>query len=135
MLKPKNTKFKKHRKGVFKKFQKNAMVLSKFKSNTLKIFSLQFGRISEKQLVSSYFSINKIIKKVAKCVLKIFPFISVTKKPKEIRMGKGKGTFSFWALKVVPGSLIFEIFAIKTKSTALLKFKNFKLPVKLKITK
>lgn len=108
---PKNTKFKKNRKGFLRISKKTAPLLVNYKEGILQLEALQFGTISAKQLHSCKETISKKIKKLGKCCSLIFPNLPVTKKPQETRMGKGKGSLFFWACKVVPGTTLFEIIA------------------------
>jgi large subunit ribosomal protein L16 len=134
MLRPKKTKFKKTFKSSFKNCQKAASILSVYKEGAVIMKSLQFGRIFAKQFECCSQAINKKIKKYGKLQSKKFPDLAVTKKPKEVRMGKGKGTVEFWAFKIKPGNVLFEVNGMK-KEKAFLVFSSagFKLSVKIKI--
>ena len=91
--------------------------------------------ITSKQIESARQAISrKIKKKGGKIWIKIFPKTPITKKPNEVRMGKGKGNLSHWAAKVRGGSIVFEIGGVN-KNVAIKAFKTggAKLPVKTKI--
>jgi len=134
MLRPKKTKFKKYRKGLHKNIQKNISLLSSYKESSVLMSSLQFGRISAKQLQSCSSVVNKKIKKLGKWQSKIFPHFPITKKPKEVRMGKGKGFIDSWACKISPGCSLFEISGAKKENSFLaLRLAGCKLPLKIKI--
>jgi large subunit ribosomal protein L16 len=109
MESPKNTKFKKNRKGFLLSSKKTAPLSVSYKEGVFQLEALQFGTVSAKQLHSCKETIIKKIKKTGKCCSLIFPNLPVTKTPQETRMGKGKGPLSFWACKVVPGTTLFEI--------------------------
>ena len=104
---PKNNKNKKHQKGkAFNKIKQNRV---SFYYGQIGLKALSFSRITSKQLITLYMSIKKRLKKKGKILIRIFPQLSVTKKPIEVRMGKGKGPISFWVSKVSPGSVLCEI--------------------------
>lgn len=104
------------------------------KFGTVFIKSLSFYRITQAQLESLFYSLNKIVKKIGKVICLIFPSIPLTKKPNENRMGKGKGAIHSWVFKLRPGSILFEIITKTPKFLLkLLKNINYKSPIKLKI--
>ena len=127
LLQPKKIKYKKVKKGRLKKFS--------YKTNlsfgTIGLKSLESGLISARQIESARQAISRKIKKKGKLWIKIFPNLPITKKPTEVRMGKGKGNVSHWVARVRGGSVIFEVCGVNTK-TAFKAFKtgSAKLPVK-----
>lgn len=130
---PKSRKFKKSQKGrALNKININTSFLNL--TGIIGLKSLETGRISSKQLLAARQAINKIIKKTGKVITNIFPHHPVSKKPKEIRMGKGKGAVDHWVCKITAGSVIFEI---KTKNSFLcliaLRAAQIRLPIKTKI--
>ena len=131
ILQPKKFKFKKVRKGKLKKYIYN----SKINFGLIGLKTVESCFITSKQIESARQAISrKIKKKGGKIWIKIFPKTPITKKPNEVRMGKGKGNLSHWAAKVRGGSIIFEIGGVK-KNIAIRAFKTggAKLPVKTKI--
>lgn len=131
ILQPKNTKYKKVRKGRLKKFKYN----SNLNFGSIGLKSVKSCLITSKQLEAARQAIaRKVKKKGGKIWIKIFPYLPIRKKPKEVRMGKGTGNISHWAAKVKGGSIIFEIMGVN-KKLALEAFKTgkSKLPVKTKI--
>ena len=131
ILQPKKFKFKKVRKGRLKKYIYN----SKINFGFIGLKAVESCFITSKQIESARQAISrKIKKKGGKIWIKIFPKTPITKKPNEVRMGKGKGNLSHWAAKVRGGSIIFEIGGVK-KNIAIRAFKTggAKLPVKTKI--
>jgi len=134
MFLPKNSKYKKQQKG--RSFNKITQTRSSngltFGSYSIK--ALEAGRVSSKQLESVYQSINKIIKKSGRIIMRSFPHTPITKKPIEIRMGKGKGSVDRWIAKITAGSLICEIecnsYSLVLKAFTLAKIR---LPIKTKI--
>lgn len=109
MISPKKTKFKKCRKDFFKSNRSKAVnFLEKTKEGRFCFESLQSNKLTAKQIEAIQQAVKKIIKSKSKLDLKIFPDIPVTKKPAEIRMGKGKGSVDFWTSYIAQGSIIFE---------------------------
>jgi len=132
---PKNSKFKKYHKGkkLFRlKNDLNILVLNK----TLYLKSMEPGRLNSQQIIALKQTINKLIKKRGRNFIKVFPNIGVSKKPREIRMGKGKGLIDHWIFKVKSGILLCEMFltslSIKPGLKAL-KLVQKKLPFKTQI--
>jgi large subunit ribosomal protein L16 len=129
---PKKFKFKKQQKK--NNFNQICSNFNEKKSNNLSLKAMSFGRITSKQLISIRQTIKKNIKKVGKITFHVFPQTPVSKKPKEIRMGKGKGSVDHWISKIKVGQTICEI---KTESflkgIKALKLASFRLPLKTKI--
>lgn len=109
MFLPNKTKFKKQHRGKKKNRISTYFTLDKYKFGVLGIRAVESGQLTSIQLQAIYNCINKIIKKAGRVRLNIFPHNPITKKPIEVRMGKGKGNVSFWAITVKSGSLICEI--------------------------
>lgn len=105
-LQPSGTKYKKHFKGKIKTKSKAGCNLE-FGVYGLKANST--ARINGKQIESARMAIMKHIKKIGKLWIRIFPNIPITKKPVEIRMGKGKGEVNDWIFRVGKGRVLFEI--------------------------
>lgn len=131
---PNKFKFKKHRKGKqFNKIYKNVDYVQ-LNYGSIGLKCLEFGRITSKQIEATRSSISKIIKKSGKLFINIFPDTPVSKKPLEIRMGKGKGGVDRWIYKIQPGVVLCEI---ETSLTALgvkaLKRAQIRFPLKTKI--
>ena len=131
ILSPKRSKFKKVKKGKLTKFE--------FKSNNLKFGTVglkaqESGIISARQIESARQAIVRKVSRKGKLWIRIFPDLPVTNKPREVRMGKGKGSVSFWASRVAGGKILFEICGI-TKSIAITAFRTggAKLPIKTKV--
>jgi len=135
MIRPKKTKFKKFRKGSLRHSEKILFLLNRLQEGTARLEALEFERVTAKQLESCRLAINKRIKKRAKLQINIFPDWPVTKKPTEVRMGKGKGSVYEWTCKLVPGTIIFEISGadIELATLALIEGAR-RLPVKVKVT-
>jgi len=126
-LQPKKTKYKKHRKGVLKKVEYK----NKIQFGTICLKAIESGCVSAKQIESARQAINRKLKRTGKVWIRIFPHISVTSKPIEVRMGKGKGSVKHWISKVKRGSILFEIDGVSDKlAKAAFKTGSAKLPVK-----
>ena len=131
---PKKSKFKKYHKGKsFKRISKQC-VFVRSKKGSIALKSLEFGRITSKQIESIKQTITKIVKKTGKLFINIFPQTAISKKPLEIRMGKGKGSVDHWVFKTKPGVFLVEI-ETNFISTAIkaLNRASVRLPIKTKI--
>ena len=125
---PRQTKYKKTRKGKLKKleFKSNKLVFG-----TIGLKAKEAGIINARQIESARQAIVRKIKRKGKVWIKIFPDIPITKKPTGIRMGKGKGQVSHWGARVRGGTIIFEICGVNNNAAiAALKTGGAKLPVK-----
>lgn len=128
---PAKTKFKKERKGRNKGFSFSG---SKLNFGTVGLISIGRGRITSKQIESGRIAINRNIKRGGKMWTNIFPNKPVTKKPLEVRMGKGKGPVEGFVFVIQPGRVIYEIIGIeKDKAKIAMKMASAKLPFKTKI--
>ena len=125
MFFPKRTKYKKSRKGSIKGFELKNQSL-KFGFYGLK--SLDNGRISAKQIETVRQAVQRKIKPFGKIWVRVFAHIPVSSKPSEVRMGKGKGNFSYWSGIVKKGQILFEISGVsKEKAFSSLKLGSDKL--------
>lgn len=128
MLRPKNTKYNKSRKGRIKGNETHAC---KLHFGTYGLKSLEPGRLTAQQLEAARRTIIRKIKKIGKLWINVFPDIPVSKKPNEVRMGKGKGPIDYWACKIKPGKIIFELEILSTKiAYDVFKTAAIKLPFK-----
>ena len=106
---PSNSKYKKQQKGKsFNRINKNVNFF-RLNFGTIGLKSKTFGRLTTNQIKTIRQTINKVMKKQGRLKLNIFPQTPITKKPLEIRMGKGKGSVDHWVYKVKSGMLLFEI--------------------------
>ena len=106
MLQPKKTKFRKAHKGRIKGNAKGGTTLN-FGSYGLKAITAE--RVTARQIEAARRAITRHMKRAGRVWIRIFPDVPVSKKPTEVRMGKGKGTPEYWAAKVKPGRIMFEI--------------------------
>jgi len=106
MLLPKRTKYRKQQTG-------------RIKGNAGRGYSIEFGSfalkslephlITSRQIEAARIALNRYMKREGKVWIRIFPDKPVTKKPAEVRMGKGKGAPEYWAARVKPGTIMFEV--------------------------
>ena len=106
MLAPKRTKYRKQQKGRIHGMAKGGTTLN-FGSFGLK--AEQAGRISSRQIEAARRAITRHLKRSGRMWIRIFPDVPVTKKPVEVRMGKGKGVPESWICRVKPGRVMFEV--------------------------
>ena len=131
MLQPKKSKYRKAHKGRIKGKAKAGTSLN-FGSYGLKALTAE--RITSRQIEAARRAITRHMKRSGRVRIRIFPDVPVSKKPVEVRMGKGKGTPEFWAARVKPGRIMFEIDGVpKDIALAALDLGSSKLPVQTKI--
>ena len=131
MLEPKKTKFRKHHRGNTRGTAKGGEYVA-FGSYGLK--AMEPVWITSRQIEACRISITRVVRKVGKMWIRIFPDKSITKKPAETRMGKGKGTPEYWVAVVKPGRILFEVEGVD-RAGAEEAFHNasHKLPIKTKV--
>jgi large subunit ribosomal protein L16 len=131
MLAPKKTKFRKAFKGRIKGNAKGGTTLS-FGSFGLKAMSP--GRVTARQIEASRRAITRHMSRTGRVWIRIFPDVPVTQKPAEVRQGKGKGSVEYWAARVKPGRIMFEIDGVpKNIAKVALELAAAKLPIQTKI--
>ena len=131
MLQPKKTKFRKAHKGRIKGKAKGGTTLN-FGSYGLKAITAE--RVTARQIEAARRAITRHMKRAGRVWIRIFPDVPVSKNPTEVRMGKGKGTPEFWAAKVKPGRIMFEIDGVPSDiAKTALELGSSKLPVLTKI--
>ena len=106
MLQPKKTKFRKAHKGRIHGVAKGGTDLA-FGQYALK--ATEPERVTARQIEAARRAITREMKRQGRVWIRIFPDVPVTAKPTEVRMGKGKGSVEYWAARVHPGRIIFEI--------------------------
>jgi len=131
MLEPKKTKYRKHHRGNRRGMAKGGNYVA-FGSYGLK--ATESGWITSRQIEACRISITRVVRKIGKMWIRIFPDKPITKKPLETRMGKGKGSPEFWVSNVKPGRILFEVEGV-SKEIAQKAFRNAgnKLPIKTKL--
>src|SRR6188768_4092258 len=106
MLQPKRTKFRKAHKGRIKGIATSGQELN-FGQFGLK--ALEPDRVTARQIEAARRALTRHMKRAGRVWIRVYPDVPVSKKPIEVRMGKGKGTPEFWVCRVKPGRVIFEI--------------------------
>ena len=130
MLSPKKTKFRKAHKGRIHGTAKGGTALN-FGQFGLK--ALQPERITARQIEAARRAMTRHMKRQGKVFIRIFPDVPVTKKPLEVRQGKGKGPVEFWACRVKPGRILFELEGVtEVVAREALELAAAKLPIKTK---
>ena len=132
-LQPKKTKYRKAFKG---RIHGKAKAGFKIAFGKFALKAVEPERIKAKQIESARKAINRNLKRSGKLWIRIFPNIPVSKKPTDVRMGKGKGSVDYWICRVQPGRILFELDLV-TEEQALEAFlkASAKLPIKTKFIK
>jgi large subunit ribosomal protein L16 len=127
MLQPKRTKFRKQFKGRIHGEAKGGFLLN-FGSFGLK--ATEPERVTARQIEAARRAITRHMKRQGRVWIRIFPDVPVSAKPTEVRMGKGKGSTDYWAAKVKPGRIMFEIDGVaESVAREALRLGAMKLPV------
>ena len=131
MLQPKRTKFRKQFKGRIHGEAKGGFLLN-FGSFALK--STEPERVTARQIEAARRAITRHMKRQGRVWIRIFPDVPVSAKPVEVRMGKGKGSTEYWAAKVKPGRILFEIDGVsEVIAREALRLGAMKLPVTTRV--
>lgn len=130
MLQPKKVKYRKVQKGRLKG---NAQRGAEISFGSYAIKSLEAGFLTSRQIEACRITISRAMKREGNMWIRIFPSKPITKKPAEVRMGKGKGNPEYWAAPVLPGSILFELDGVpESVAREALRLAANKLPVKTK---
>ena len=128
MLQPKKTKFRKQFKGRINGSAKGGFNLD-FGQYGLK--AMEPDRVTARQIEAARRALTRHMKRAGRVWIRVFPDVPVSSKPTEVRMGKGKGAPEFWACKVKPGRIMFEIDGIPVElAREALTLAAAKLPIK-----
>lgn len=131
MLMPKRVKYRKTQRGRMKGYAKGGTTLS---FGTFGLQALEPVWLNSNQIEAARIALTKFTKKGGKIWIRVFPDKSISKKPAETRMGKGKGDPAFWVAVVKPGRVMFEMEGIsEADARAALKLASDKLPIHCKI--
>jgi large subunit ribosomal protein L16 len=132
MLQPKRTKFRKKQKGRVKGMAQRGHTIA-FGSFAIK--SLEAGWITSRQIEAARIAMTRAMKRQGQVWIRIFPDKPITKKPAEVRMGKGKGAPEYWVAVVKPGTILFEAGGVDMKTAKeALRLAEQKLPMSTKFT-
>ena len=127
MLQPKRTKFRKQFKGRIHGTAKGGTDLA-FGAFGLK--AVEPERVTARQIEAARRALTRHMKRAGRVWIRIFPDVPVSSKPTEVRMGKGKGAPEFWAARVKPGRIMFEIDGVpETLAREALRLAAAKLPI------
>jgi len=130
MLSPKKTKYRKRMRGVMKG---EATRGNKVSFGEFGLVSLETKWITARQIEAARIAMTRHIKRGGKVWIRIFPDIPYTKKPAEVRMGKGKGAPEKWVAAVKPGTVMFEIAGVDQElARRAMELAGSKLPIKVK---
>ncbi|MCS6761274.1 MAG: 50S ribosomal protein L16 [Candidatus Devosia symbiotica] len=131
MLQPKKTKFRKAHKGCIHGVAKGGTNLA-FGQYALK--ATEPERVTARQIEAARRAITREMKRQGRVWIRIFPDVPVTKRPTEVRMGKGKGSVEFWAARVKPGRIVFEIDGVpEAVAKEALRLGAMKLPIMTRV--
>ena len=132
MLQPKRTKYRKQQKGKVKNISVKGSTVS-FGAYGLK--SLTRGRLTNRQIESARIAMTRYMKREGQVWIRVFPDRPITRKPQEVRMGKGKGSLDHYVSMIQPGRIMFEIDGVSEEiAYEALRLAAQKLPMLTKIT-
>ena len=131
MLEPKKTKYRRHHRGNRRGMSTRGNHVA---FGTYGLKAMESGWVTARQIEASRIVISRIVRKVGKMWIRIFPDKPITAKPAETRMGKGKGSLDYWIANIKPGRILFEIEGVD-RAMAEEAFRNagHKLPIKTKL--
>jgi|TARA_A100000164_G_C21837075_1_gene738244 large subunit ribosomal protein L16 len=133
MLQPKKTKFRKAHKG---RIHGNAKGGSDLNFGAFGLKAVSPERITARQIEAARRTMTRHLKRQGKLWIRIFPDVPVSKKPLEVRQGKGKGSVEFWAARVKPGRIMFELDGVSEElAREAMALAASKLPVATKFVK
>jgi len=131
MLAPKKMKFRKQRKG---RIRGNAKGGDSLAFGEFGLMAIESGRISARQIEAARVAMTRRAKRGGQVWIKIFPDVPVTKKPAEVRMGKGKGSVDRYVAKIKPGRVLYEMGGIEEEvAVEALTLAAAKLPLKTRL--
>ncbi|MBK1691385.1 50S ribosomal protein L16 [Ectothiorhodospira mobilis] len=128
MLQPKKTKFRKQSKGRNRGLAQSG---NKVSFGEFALQSVDRGRVTARQIEAARRAMNRHIKRGGKIWIRVFPDVPVTKKPVEVRMGKGKGNVEYWVCKIQPGRVLYEMEGVSEEvAREAFRLAAAKLPIK-----
>src|SRR6188472_3576366 len=130
MLSPKRTKFRKQFKG---RIHGNAKAGTTLNFGAYGLKAMEPERLNAREIEAARRAITREMKRAGRVWIRIFPDVPVTSKPTEVRMGKGKGAVDYWACRVKPGRIMFEIDGVpEDVAREALRLGAAKLPIKVR---
>lgn len=128
MLQPKRTKFRKQQKGRNRGLAFNG---NKVSFGEYGLRAVGRGRITARQIEAARRAMTRHVKRGGKIWIRIFPDVPVTKKPLEVRQGKGKGNVEYWVAKIQPGKMLYEMEGVDEQvAREAFRLADAKLPIK-----
>lgn len=130
MLSPKKVKFRKQQRGRMRGVASRG---NKLNFGEFGLQALECGYISSRQIESARIAMTRHVKRGGKLWIRLFPDKPITKKPAEVRMGKGKGAPEEWVAVIKPGRILYEMEGVPTDlAREALRLASHKLPIKTK---
>ena len=131
MLTPKRLKFRKVQKG---RIRGNSKAGNELRFGDYGLVAMEKGYITSRQIEAARIAMTRHIKRGGQVWIKIFPHKPITKKPLEVRMGKGKGSVDHYAAVIKPGRILYEMHGVSVEiAKEALKLAAAKLPIKTKV--
>jgi large subunit ribosomal protein L16 len=128
MLQPKNTKFRKQQKGRNRGL---ALRGSRVSFGEFGLKATTSGRVTARQIEAARRAITRHVKRGAKVWIRVFPDKPISKKPLEVRQGKGKGNVEYWVAEIKPGTVLYEMEGVTEEiAREALRLASAKLPVR-----
>jgi len=133
MLSPKRTKFRKAHKG---RIHGNAKAGTALNFGAYGLKAMAPGRVTARQIEASRRAITRSMKRAGRVWIRIFPDVPVSQKPAEVRQGKGKGSPEYWACRVKPGRIMFEVDGVSAEvAREALALAAAKLPIQVRFVR
>lgn len=133
MLQPKRTKYRKQQKGRNRGLAQRG---SKVSFGEIGLKALGRGRITARQIEAARRAMTRHIKRGGKIWIRVFPDKPISKKPLEVRMGKGKGSVEYWVAQIQPGKILYEMEGVSEAiAREALELAAAKLPIKTTVVK
>lgn len=133
MLQPKRTKFRKQHKGRNRGLAQRG---SKVSFGEIGLKAIGRGRITARQIEAARRAMTRHIKRGGKIWIRVFPDKPISKKPLEVRMGKGKGNVEYWVAQIQPGKVLYEMEGVaESIAREALELAAAKLPIKTTVVK
>lgn len=130
MMQPKKTKYRKQHKGRISGAAKGGSYIS---YGQFGLKAMEPERITARQIEAARRAISRHVKRVGRLWIRVFPDVPITKKPAEVRMGSGKGGVEYWAARVEPGRILFEVDGVSEQvAREAFDRASAKLPIKTK---
>jgi len=133
MLQPKRTKFRKQQKGRNRGLAQRG---SKVSFGEFGLKALGRGRVTARQIEAARRAMTRHVKRGGKIWIRVFPDKPISKKPLEVRMGKGKGNVEYWVAQIQPGRILYEMEGVPEQiAREALELAAAKLPIKMAVVK